>query len=102
MTIEAMKALNKMTGGRLTLGKAVRALRLSDELSQGVLAKRLKVTQSYLSDLENGRKIISAKKAAAFAKRLGQSERQFVRLALQDGLVQQGLSQYEVELLKAA
>ena len=91
-----------MTGGRLTLGKAIRAIRMSEEIPQGVFAKKLKITQSYLSDLENGRKVVSAKKASEFARILKHSERQFIRLTLQDGLSQQGLSKYEVDIQKAA
>jgi len=54
-----------------------------------------------LSDLENNRKEVSPQKAAQFAKILGLSEKQFVRLALQDTLVRKGLH-YDVELRDAA
>ena len=101
MITKAMKTLNSITGGDLTLGKAVRAIRLCDDIKQRDLAKRLKVTQSYLSDLENGRKEISPQKAAYFARALGQSEKQFIRLAIKDALKRQGLK-YEVEVRDAA
>jgi transcriptional regulator with XRE-family HTH domain len=60
-------------------------------------SKTLQVTQSYLSDLENNRKKISLQKAAEFAKILGQSEKQFVRLAVQDSLARPGLN-YQVNI----
>lgn len=101
MTTDAKKLIRKITGHTLTLGKAIRAIRLSDEQKQGDFAKKLKVTQSYLSDLENDRKEVSPQKAAQFAKILQQSEKQFIRLALQDALHRQGFN-YEIEVRDAA
>lgn len=101
MTTKTMKKLNSITGSALTLGKALKAIRLCDEISQGDFAKQLHVTQSYLSDLEHDRKEISPKKAAEFAKILKHSEKQFIRLALQDILHRKGLN-YDIELHEAA
>lgn len=94
---KTMRFLEKLTGGRLTLGEAIRAIRQCDEIKQIDFAKKLGVTKSYLSDLENDRKEVSPKKAAEFARILGDSEKQFVRLAIQDTLERQGLH-YEVHL----
>lgn len=99
-TSKTMRILEKFTGGRLTLGEALRAIRQCDEIKQVDFAKKLNVTKSYLSDLENDRKEVSPKKAAEFAKILHESEKQFVRLAIQDMLERQNLH-YEV-YLKAA
>lgn len=96
-----MQKLNAIVGGHLTLGRALRSLRLCEEISQSDFAKKLCVTQSYLSDLEHDRKEISPQKAAEFAKILKQSEKQFVRLTLQDLLRRKGLN-YEIELHEAA
>jgi len=101
MTTKTMKTVEAITGGRLTLGKAIRAIRLSEGYKQGDFAKKLKVTQSYLSDLENDRKEVSSQKALEFARILKQSKKQFVRLALQDALHRQGIK-YDVELRDAA
>ncbi len=102
MTTKAMKAVNKITGGRLTLGKAIKAIRLCNgHEKQSEFAKLLSVSPSYLSDLEHDRKEVSPKKAAEFARILKQSEEQFIRLALQDLLFRQGIP-YHVELSKAA
>jgi transcriptional regulator with XRE-family HTH domain len=97
MTTETMSILNELTGGALTLGDAIKAIRLCDEINQGEFAKTLKVTQSYLSDLEKNRKEISPRKAAELADVLGQSKKQFIRLAVQDALARQGLN-YEVDI----
>lgn len=93
--------MEAITGSRLTLGKAIRAIRNCEGYKQGEFASILHVTQSYLSDLENNRKEVSAQQAAKFAFILKQSTTQFVRLALQDGLYRQGLK-YDIELHKAA
>lgn len=99
MTTETSKFLIELTG-RLTLGKAVRAIRLCDEKTQGEFACFLGVKQSYLSDLERDQKEVSPKKAAEFAKKLKQSEKQFIRLAIQDSLYRQGLN-YLVDIRAA-
>jgi len=101
MTTKTMKFLNNVTGGPLTLGKAIKAIRLCDGYKQGEFAKKLKVSQSYLSDLENNRKEVSPQQAIKFARILKQSKAQFIRLALQDALTRQGLK-YEVEIRRAA
>ena len=97
MNISATEYLNKITGGKLTLGKAIRAIRLSDEIQQGDFAKKLSVSQSYLSDLERNAKEVSPSKAAEFARILQHSEKQFIRLALQDALARSGLH-YEIDI----
>jgi len=40
----------------VTAGEIIRLIRIVDGISQGELAKRLNVTNAYLSQIENGRK----------------------------------------------
>ncbi|MFT3741616.1 MAG: helix-turn-helix transcriptional regulator [Gammaproteobacteria bacterium] len=101
MAIHAMNTLDRITGGELTLGKAIRAIRLGEDIKQSDFAKMIHVTQSYLSDLENDRKEVSPQKAAEIARILGYSEKQFIRLAVQDGLRRKGFH-YEIEVRDAA
>lgn len=101
MTTDTMKALEKISGGPLTLGKAIKTIRLSENKKQGEFAKLLNVTQSYLSDLENDRKEVSPQKAVQIAELLGHSKKQFIRLALQDALSRQGLY-YAIDVHDAA
>lgn len=101
MSIKTLKKLEEIAGERLTLGKAIWALRSCDEVSQNAFSKILGVSRQYLCDLEHNRKEVSAKKAAEFAHKLGHSERQFIRLAIQDTLARQGLM-YNIELRDAA
>src|SRR5207253_5966948 len=75
--------LEKLAGGPLTLGMAIRATREGAEMSQAGFARKLGVTRSYLCDLEKNRKTVSPARAAKFAHVLGFSEQQYVRLALQ-------------------
>ena len=91
------RALEKIAGGPPSLAMAIRATREGIEMSQADFARKLGVTRSYLCDLEKNRKTISPAQAARFARVLGYSEKQYVRLALQDSLRRAGLS-YTVEI----
>lgn len=83
--------LERLAGGPLTFGRLLESTRLSDGLSQTNFAKRLKISCSHLCDIEKGRKVVSAERAARFARILGYSEPLFVKLALQDVLTNAGL-----------
>jgi transcriptional regulator with XRE-family HTH domain len=88
---ETMRFLENVAGRPLTLGGLLESLRLSEGISQTVFAKRLGVSASHLCDIEKGRKVVSPERAARFAKILGRSQQQFVRLALQELVDQAGL-----------
>ncbi len=92
MTKNSLKSLEKMTGGKLTLGKLLWAIRSADEMTQVKFAEKLTISRQHLCDLEHDRKVISPKLAAGYAKKLGYSEEQFLRLALQDILDRAGLN----------
>jgi transcriptional regulator with XRE-family HTH domain len=83
--------LEKIMGGPLTLGGALSAIREADSESLAVFAERLGISRSHLSDIEHGRRAVSPERAARFAKALGHSQAQFVRLALQDQVRSAGL-----------
>ena len=91
------RSLEKLAGGPLTLGMAIRSTREGEGASQASFSRKLGVTRSYLCDLEKNRKTVSPAKAAKFARVLGYSEQQYVRLALQDALRRAGLA-YTVEI----
>lgn len=77
--------------GVLTLSRLISATRQGEDLSQVEFAKLLGVSKQYVCDIEHGRRFISPKMAAKFAKKLGYSPRQFVRLCLQDLVNREGL-----------
>lgn len=83
---KAIQFLEGLTGGPLTLGGLLESIRLCDEQSLAQFGKKLKISPSHLCDIEKGRKVVSPERAVKFAKILGYSEKQFVRLALQDML----------------
>jgi len=87
----ASKYLETLMGGPLTLGAALSGLRESDERSLADYARVLSVSRAHLCDIEQGRRAVSPERAARFAQALGQSEAQFVRLALQDQIRSAGL-----------
>ncbi len=87
---DAAAFLEKLAG-ELTLAGLLISIRQGEELSQSEFAKLLGVSRQFLCDLEHGRKWVSPKKAALFAKKLGHSPQQFVRLCLQDLVTRDGL-----------
>jgi plasmid maintenance system antidote protein VapI len=86
------KFLEKLTGGPVTIGKLLEAIRLGEEASLVEFAKRLKISRSHLNDIEKGNKAVSPERAARFARALGHSEERFVELALQSLVDEAGLS----------
>lgn len=94
------KFLEKLNKGPLTLGGTLWSIRKGEDLSMAAFADQLGISRSHLNDIEKGRKPVSPKKAAEYARLLGYSEIQFIRLALQDLLVRNDLDEYEVELTR--
>ena len=101
MSTRALQEVEKISGKKLTLGNLLSTIRTCDELSQADFAKKLKISRQYLCDLEHGRKSLSAKKAQEFSEKLGYSTKQFIALALQDSLEQDGIF-FNVELKAVA
>jgi transcriptional regulator with XRE-family HTH domain len=89
---ETMKFLEEIAGRQLTLGGVLESIRMSEEMSQATFSKRLKISPSHLCDIEKGRKVLSPERAARFAKILGRSPEQFVRLSLQELVNEAGLN----------
>jgi transcriptional regulator with XRE-family HTH domain len=88
---ETLRQINKVTKGQLTLGKLMLAIRKCENLTQVEFAKKLGCSKQHLCDVEHDRKNISSKMAASYAKTLGYSLEQFVRLALQNIINRDGL-----------
>jgi transcriptional regulator with XRE-family HTH domain len=86
-----MKYLERVAGRPLTLGGLIESIRLGEEMSQTAFARKLGVSPSHLCDIEKGRKVVSPQRAARFARILGRSPEQFVRLSLQELVDEAGL-----------
>lgn len=100
-TDQSLKFLESVSGKKLTIGNLLWAIREADEIKQIDFAKNLDISRQYLCDLEHNRRGLSPATAAKFARTLGYSEEQFIRLAIQDALDRAGL-QFEIEIHKAA
>lgn len=83
---DTIKKLERIAGEKLTFGGLVLSIRLGEELNQVQFAKTLGVSKQYLCDIEHNRKVVSIQVAAKWAKKLGYSPEQFVRLCIQDAL----------------
>jgi transcriptional regulator with XRE-family HTH domain len=79
----ARAQLEKLNRGPLSLGDLVASIRQGEGWSLADMAKRLKVTRAHVAAIEHG-KPVAPQSAARYAKALGYSQEQFVRLALQD------------------
>jgi DNA-binding XRE family transcriptional regulator len=80
---DSEEIFQSLTGGPLNIGRALAAIRRSDEVTQAEFARKLKIPRQHLNDIEKGRRTVSIDKAVAFAKLLGQPEVVFIQLALQ-------------------
>jgi len=83
---DTIKKLERISGEKLTFGGLILAIRLGEELSQVEFAQALSVSKQYLCDVEHARRSVSIPMAAEWAKKLGYSADQFVRLTIQDVL----------------
>jgi transcriptional regulator with XRE-family HTH domain len=96
-----LKKLEAISGETLTLGSLLWAIRQGETLSQIEFAEMLGISKQYLCDVERGRRFVSPKMAAQYAKKLGYSVNQFVRLCLQDMINRDGI-RLKVEVKAAA
>lgn len=83
--------------GEASLAKTLEAIRLADDIALTEFAKKLGISKQTLCDVEKGRTLVSPERAKRFAKKLGYSEKVFVKLAVQDLLAKSGMK-YRVEL----
>ena len=87
---ETMDYLESLAGSKLTLGNLLLSIRECEEEAQAVFAAKLGISRQNLCHIEHERRTVSPKMAASFARKLGYSEKQFVRLALQATLEKDG------------
>ena len=90
--VDAESFLEELTGGPLTFGRFMASIRLSDDLTQAIFAKKLGISRQNLCDIEKDRASVSPARAARWAKQLGHSEHLLVALALQSLVDAAGLA----------
>ena len=83
--------------GVLTFGETLTALRESEGSTQTAFAKKLALSIQNLNDLEKGRRIPTATRAARIAKLLRLPEISLIQLAIRDSLSKEGFK-YNVQL----
>lgn len=88
---EAVRALEAVAGGALTLGRLLAAIREGEGETLDAFAQKLCITRAKLCDVEKGRRGVSVERAARWAKLLGYSPVHFVQLALQEQVNAAGL-----------
>ncbi len=88
---DTTRFLETLSGGPLTFGGLLAAIREAEEMTQVDFAAKLGVSRSHVCDIEKGRKVVGAARAARFAKILGYSPESFVALALQAQVHEAGL-----------
>lgn len=72
--------------GPLTFGQLLESHRLSEEISQSEMAKKLKVSRQKLNDFEHGRRSPSLRMAADFAERLGEHAPTWISIVIEEML----------------
>ncbi len=98
---KSIALLEKITGQRLTINNCIWAIRKCKEMTSVEFAEKLGISRQCLCDIEHNRRRISPEMAARFAKKLGHSEEQFIRLAFQAELDKLGLP-FHVGIERAA
>lgn len=89
--VDAREFLEMLLGETLTFGALLRAIREAEDMTLADFAEPLGISRQNLCDIEHGRRFVSPGRAAEWARALGYSEAQFVRLTLQDQVSQAGL-----------
>ncbi|MBN8536979.1 MAG: helix-turn-helix transcriptional regulator [Deltaproteobacteria bacterium] len=72
--------------GPLTFGRLLEAHRLSEEISQTDMAKKLKISRQKLNDFENGRRFPSLRMSADMAKALGEHAPTWISVVIEEML----------------
>ena len=85
-TKKCAKTLLEKNVGPVTFGMFLRVARDNLEMTQAEMAKELGVTRSAICEIEKGRHLVSPKLAVEIAKKAKLSQKQAVRLCLQDRL----------------
>jgi transcriptional regulator with XRE-family HTH domain len=106
MSTKAIDTLNALESTqdiweKMTFGGLVHSLRISDDISQVELAKKIGVSKQFLSDVEHNRKDVGIGFAKKISDALSYSIEPLIELLIRDQLRRQHLN-YIVELKKAS
>ena len=87
----ARKFIEELRGEPLSLAALLASIREGEGWSQARMGEMLGVSRAHICDIEKGRRLVALDRAVRWANTLGYSERQFVRLAIQDQLRSAGI-----------
>ena len=96
----AKAEIRKITG-HISFGKMLLSYRISQEITQVEMAKKLGISKQDLCNIEKERRLVSVERAVSFAKKLKMPQKSFAKYALQDQLSKAGLKG-EVAINKVA
>lgn len=99
-SVDALQA-TKDIWNQMTFGGLIRTLRISDDISQVELAKKMGVSKQFLSDVEHNRKDVGIAFAKKVASALDYSIEPLLELLIKQQLKRQRLN-YIVEIKKAS
>lgn len=91
----AKEILEKLIGP-LTVGMLIRAYRTREGITQQDLADKLDLKVTYISDIENDRRIPSMAKVKEMAEKLGELVAQYIRVWTEQTYRESGLSFEEI------
>ena len=92
MSSKKANDLFKELYGHVSFGEMLSSIRYSEGATQKNFAKKLKISQQDLCDIEKGRKNISMERAVQFAQLLNDSPEVFAEYVIQDQLYRAGLN----------
>ena len=91
MKTTAEKQLDKIRGESFSFAMMLKTYRSREEVTQEELAKKLKVSKAYISNIENKRENITVEQAKKFATILKEPVNLWVTMAMQDMLDRAGI-----------
>lgn len=97
---EDTELLEKLAGGPMTFGRALKAIRECEAMSLEAFGEKIGLSQQNLCAIENGRRSVSLERAIEIARALGHHEAHFAELAIQQQLDALGAN-YRVQLIAA-
>ncbi len=91
------KFLEKLVGPA-TVGMILRTYRTTHDMKQGDLAKKLKVTVGFISNIETGKKNISLTKLLQICHKLGGNELFWMTVYFEEQARLAGMGKYKITL----
>jgi transcriptional regulator with XRE-family HTH domain len=96
--VEAESFLISLLGSDLTFVRLIYSISESENINLTDFSKRLGISKQNLCDIEKNRKSVNPSRAVKWAKILGYSEELFIKMALEEFLIKEGIKKYRVDI----